>query len=216
MAVSHSGCKRCSCVRINTARNTVERPRAPQAANASPEEQARFEAAFDDSTARLRDKKCATALGGYRKAFRALRETIWSFVDFDRGQRGAGNRWEEGAGARTVGRNVDINPYGAFMMNEFGQIGGHKFMGGAFAIRVNVIPVRAPAGGYTFYQVQGSLNMGSFIFLHELGHRTGVFVADSVITSGGAGAGLSLELQGNNNGKIFEACGFSSQSTIYK
>jgi hypothetical protein len=188
-----------------TARNTVERPRAPgNVHGASQGEYARFEEAYDDATARLRDKNCAKAFGGYKKAFAALRETIWRFDDFDRGERNPLGGWSVGAGAVTNGLTVTLNQYGAFM-NINGQLSA-PFMRPGFATHTNVLALHVGGNSYAFPELK-QLQMASFIILHELGHRAGVFVVDGV--SGPAGAGLSIEPQGKNNAKIFEACGFN-------
>jgi RHS repeat-associated protein len=174
----------------------------PSARNATPDQQARFDAAYLDMIKRLRNPKCARAFGGLENALRGLRQTQFGFADLGHPTHVTKSWWSPpDSSAQTSGRAVTINSFGSFM-----SIGGNlrfPFMPQGLATGANVFPV-AVSGATMEGAIQGDIAVSAFILLHELGHRTGKFKPDGV--SGDPAA--SIRLQGRNNAKIWNACGF--------
>ena len=184
-----------------TDRGTVAKPKPPTIPTASFEEHARFDAAYEDAVDRLtKRKECAAVFGGLRNAFKALRETVWRFGDLGKPKMGFLG-WEAPTGARVDGNNVTINQYGQFMV----QGGGLWFPGmKGFVVKADHFAIRTGKNSYNTVQIRGNAQVASFMLLHELGHRAGVFGPDSV---GGVGQEAeNLRLQGTVNQKVYEGC----------
>jgi hypothetical protein len=160
-------------------------PKPPTLKNATPEQQSRFTAAFNELWRRLHEKDgknpCAELFGGITNAEKALRDTHFSVGTLD----------DPDAGAETKGRNIKIDPNHGFFDTS-----------SSISIQVGVIPKEhARINELPYIPVTitlGNVEMAAFYLLHELGHRT-----DTLPDDGGSGLGMQSIL---NNGKIQKAC----------
>jgi hypothetical protein len=120
--------------------------------------------------------------GGKAKAFAALANTQFSYEPL--GMATDENGGSLVTGAQTRGNTVTINTQGPF--------------------RQTTIPVRLPDGRIEFRTVDfnsgisSGAQFGSLLLLHELGHRTGVFLPDAGVEN--------RELNRRQTQQVLDAC----------
>jgi YD repeat-containing protein len=144
--------------------------------NATPNQQSRFNDAYNEFWNRLHANKgknlCADLFGGVKNAEKALKGMKFSFGPI-----------EGGAGAKTLGKNVTIDPNGVFM----GTTGSETIQVG-FNLR--------DRQGY--YIILNNIQAAAFLLAHETGHRAG-----KLRTDGNDPFGFFSIM---NNGDIQKAC----------
>jgi hypothetical protein len=171
----------------------------------TPEERSRLEAAKADLMERLGanngDNPCAALFGGYAKAVKALNESKFSFMNL--GAPLTTNVPGEYAHAATKGRNVYLNSQGGFMaINGQAPTQLALLPNGRPNERAFVTRAAVPGG---FVDFANDVRFASFVLLHELGHRRGIYGKDG--KDGIADKnGSALEKTARNNQKILNVC----------
>ena len=153
--------------------------------NATPDQQNRFNDAFNELWKRLHandgKNSCANLFGGIKNAEKALKNTNFNF----------GSTKNPGAWAETLGKNITIASDKGFMNTS-----------GSVTFQVGFDLSRAQAFNISLDNVQSA----AFILLHELGHRTGTLNPD-----GNDPFGFVSVI---NNGKVRDACFSDIPTTI--
>lgn len=148
----------------------------PKVRNATPEQQTRFNDAYNEFWKRLHvnDGKnaCADLFGGIKKAEKALKETTYSF-----------EKTESGDPAETKDKKIDIHPNNIFMSSNDTV---------RFHVGAN-LPARQ-----VYYVVLNNVEAAAFILAHEIGHRAGTLEPD--------GHDQSRYVSVLNNGRVRDAC----------
>jgi YD repeat-containing protein len=161
---------------LGQSKKTKNSQNPPSVKNATPDQQSRFNDAYNEFRKRLNTNngknRCADFLGGVKNAEKALKATNFSF-----------GRTEDGAGAETLGKNVTIDPNGLFMGT-----------GGSATIQVG-FNLRERHG---YYITLNDVQVAAFVLTHETGHRVGKLQSDGNDPFG--------FLSVMNNGRIQKAC----------
>ncbi|HXQ69709.1 MAG TPA: hypothetical protein VN844_04455, partial [Pyrinomonadaceae bacterium] len=121
----------------------------PKVKNATPEQQTRFNEAYNEFWKRLHvnDGKnaCADLFGGIKKAEKALKDTNYLFKSTISGP------------AETIGKDITINPTEHFMRDKDGV---------RFDVGINF------RARQVYYVMLTQIEAAAFILAHEIGHRT--------------------------------------------
>jgi hypothetical protein len=167
----------------------------PTAQGATPRQQTRFDAAWNDLQKRLNanngQNPCAKVFGGLTKAEQALAKTLFKFENL-------GNDLLSGGNAVTVGNTVTINTMGQFMATN-GRLPGSPLNYGADATTQFIFHSRLHGTSTYDPVVLGETENAAFILAHELGHRRKIYGKNN-------DDGQDLDKNTKNNRKIWEAC----------
>jgi len=148
----------------------------PKAKNATPEQQTRFNEAYNELWKRLHanngDNPCAALFGGIKKAEDALKSSTYTFT-----------ATKSGDPAETKDKRIDIHPNGLFMS---------KNDAAKFDVGANLRARQA------YYVVLSNVDAAAFILAHEIGHRTRTLEPD--------GHDQSNYISALNNGRVRDAC----------
>jgi YD repeat-containing protein len=178
---------------------------SPTVQNATPNQQARFNAAYKNLLGVLSanggKNPCAELFGGYDKAMKALNESKFSFKDL--GAPLTTNIYEL-VHAATKGKDIFINSQGGFMA-EKGEVPTQlSMLLNTDRPNERAFVTRATVPG-SFVEFRNDVRFAAFVLLHELGHRRGIFGKDNKDGIDDKN-GTSLEKTARNNQKILDAC----------
>jgi len=174
----------------------------PTVANATTDQQSRFDAAYKNFLKRLNANKgknpCAKLFGGVKKAMQVINQTHFAFAPVTDGA------------AETVDTNINIDPGGSFMsVDGKAPVSTPSFGPSPFSHPINdtsqelslnphLIDGR-PAYEVWYVTPPDDVTAASFILAHEIGHRRGVFGKNDF--DGGDSLAIGL-----NNEVIRKAC----------